>query len=412
MDHCVNVTLHRSVTTAEDVDCWPMSSAQLRAWFAEQLPGAASANNLSFGLRLTGEPDMMALDFSLQTMAERHEGLRTVFDVRNGEPMQIIRQLRPSVENVDVNGAPDTERELNAYARARHEVYKPFDLRNGPLVRLVLLRLGREAHILIAVFHHIITDNWSLGLFATELAKCYLAFHGGQVPKLKPLQLQYADYAAWQREWLDSKECERQLSYWTSRLAGAKFLLDLSADGVRPTQQSFSGSSQARRVSEDRITDLRAIAAKYTATPFMVSLAVLQTLLWKYTGEMDLLIGIPVAGRNSVQLEEVIGNFVNFVVVRGDLTGDPAFSDLIRAARTSMLDALANQDVPFERVVNALRPPRSLAHHPIFQVLFAAVKAVAPWDHLGELAASLYVIEAQAVPFDLSVNIVEESSEV
>jgi hypothetical protein len=190
-----------------------MSSAQLRVWFSDQLAGSAPANNLAFGLRLTGELDTIALDLSLRTMTERQEALRTVFDVQNGEPVQIIRSLRPSVEIIDVVGANNTEIEINAYARARHEVYKPFDLSSGPLVRLILLRLGRD-HILIAVLHHIIADNWSLGLFATELAKCYLAFHSGQIPELEPLRLQYADYAAWQRECAESEECGRQLLYW------------------------------------------------------------------------------------------------------------------------------------------------------------------------------------------------------
>jgi thioesterase domain-containing protein len=262
---------------------------------------------------------------------------------------------------------------------------------------------------LIAVFHHIVADNWSLGLFATELAECYLAFRDGQIPELKPLRLQYADYAGWQRTWIGSTECERQLSYWTSRLAGAKFLLDLSVDGVRPTEQSFSGSSQARRIPEDRITYLNDIAAKYNATPFMVSLAVLQVLLRQYTGETDLLIGIPVAARNSAELEEVLGNFVNFVVVRGDLSGDPAVSDLICAARASMLDALENQDAPFERVVEALHPARSLAHHPIFQVLFTSIKAAAPCKSFGGLEAMPYNIEAAGTAFDLNMLCIEES---
>jgi thioesterase domain-containing protein/acyl carrier protein len=262
---------------------------------------------------------------------------------------------------------------------------------------------------LIAIFHHIIADNWSLGLFSTELEKCYLAFHNRHTPELKPVRLQYVDYAGWQRTWIGSTECERQLSYWTSRLAGAKFLFDLSADGVRPTEQSFSGSSQARRVPEDRITFVRNIAAKYNGTPFMVSLAVLQVLLWQYTGETDVLAGIPVAARSNTELEDVIGNFVNFVVVRGDLTGDPALSDVICAVRASMLEALANQDVPFERVVEVLHPTRSLDHHPIFQVLFTSIKAAAPCKSFGGLEARPYNIEASGTAFDLSLLCVEES---
>jgi hypothetical protein len=385
-----------------------MSSAQLRVWFSEQLVGEARVNNLCFGLWLAGELDTIALDLSLRTLAQRHEALRTVFDVGNGEPMQIICQLQHSVEIIDVTGTSSTELELNAYTRARHEVYKTFDLRKGPLVRLVLLRLGREAQVLITVFHHIIADNWSLRLFATELEKCYLGFHNRHTFELNPLRLRYADYADWQRTWIGSKECEGQLLYWTRRLAGAKFLLDLS-DGVRPTEKSFSGSSQARRVPEDLITYVRDIAGKYNGTPFMVSLAVLQVLLWQYTGETDVLVGIPVAARSSAELEEVIGNFVNFVVVRGDLTGDPALSDVICSARASMLDALENQDVPFERVVEALHPARSLGHHPIFQVLFTSIKAAASCKSFAGIEARPYNIEASGTAFDVSLLCVEES---
>jgi thioesterase domain-containing protein/NRPS condensation-like uncharacterized protein len=391
-------------------ELWPLSSGQLRIWFTEQIAKGTAANNLYFGVLVTGRLDTRALDKSLGTVADRHEALRTTFETHAGEPAQWIHRARPPASTlIDLSKHAGSDQEREAYTIARREVYKPFDLRKGPLVRLVLIRLHSHRHIILGILHHIICDGRSLGLFAGELATCYAAFSNGADPQLEPLPLQYADYACWQREWLCSNDFERQLSYWTEKLTGARSLLELSPNRVRPPEQSFDGSSQARRLPQDLVHQLKVIARRYDATPFVLSLAIFHIALCHYTDQLDILVGMPVAARNRIELEQVIGLFANLVVIRVDLSRDPPFSALLRQVRDAVLGALTNQDVPFERVVEALHPARYLAENPIFQVLFASVKAI-PWKCFGGLEASPYTVEASAVPFDLSVSSIEEES--
>jgi thioesterase domain-containing protein len=386
-----------------------MSSGQLRVWFVEQLAKGTAVNNLFFGAQLSGELNQEALDLSLRVVVDRHEALRTTFDTRDGKPVQLIgRAPSPTRALIDLSGCPPSDLAHEAYALARGEVNKPFSLTKGPLVRLVLLRLGPQNHVMLVVLHHIICDGWSLGLFANELATCYAAFCNGASPQLEFLHLQYSDFASWQRQWFGSNDFERQLSYWTRRLDGAHMLLDLSSDTIRPTELSFTGFRQTRRLSDDPVRKLKAVAKTYNATPFALLLTVFQIVLCQYSDATDVIVGMPIVGRNNVELEGVIGLFANLVVVRTNLGGDPTFSELLREVRNSIVDALTNQDVPFERLVEALHPSRSLAQNPIFQVLFASVKAAAPWKNFGDLEASPYIVEPSAVPFDLSLSSIEE----
>jgi thioesterase domain-containing protein len=394
---------------AERLRCSPMSSGQLRVWFVEQLAKGTAVNNLFFGAQLSGELNQEALDLSLRVVVDRHEALRTTFDTRDGKPVQLIgRAPSPTRALIDLSGCPPSDLAHEAYALARGEVNKPFSLTKGPLVRLVLLRLGPQNHVMLVVLHHIICDGWSLGLFANELATCYAAFCNGASPQLEFLHLQYSDFASWQRQWFGSNDFERQLTYWTRRLDGARMLLDLSSDTIRPTELSFAGFRQTRRLPDDLVRKLKAVAKTYNATPFALLLTVFQIVLCQYSDATDVIVGMPIVGRNSVELEGVIGLFANLVVVRTNLGGDPTFSELLREVRNSIVDALTNQDVPFERLVEALHPSRSLAQNPIFQVLFASVKAAAPWKNFGDLEASPYIVEPSAVPFDLSLSSIEE----
>jgi len=389
----------RETAPGEELYSSPMSSAQLQAWFVEQLAKGTAVNNLFFGVQLYGDLNLELLDLSLKVVVDRHEALRTTFDTRNGEPVQLIGRARlPTIALINLSGRPPSDLAREAYAVARREIDDLFDLTRGPLVRLVLLRLAPQNHIMLAILHHIICDGWSLGLFANELASCYAAFRSGASPALTPMHVQYSDYAAWQRKCLDSKDFARQLSYWIRRLDGADPLLDLSAMGVRPIEPSFAGNRQTRRLPEDLIQQLQAVAKRYDATPFALLLTVFQIVLCQYSGKRDVMVGTPVAGRNSVELEDVIGLFANLVVIRTDLSGDPAFTELLREVRNAIIDALTNQDVPFDRLVEALHPSRSLAQNPIFQVLFASVKVAAPWKNFGDLKASPYIVQASAAP--------------
>src|SRR6266851_4419613 len=342
---------------AEQLHCSPMSSGQLRIWFVEQLAKGTAVHNLFFGVRLTGELNLEALDSSLRVIIDRHEALRTTFGTRDGKPVQLIGQAGPPARAlIDLSGRPLSDLAHEAYALARREVNNPFDLARGPLVRLVLLRLGAQNHIMLVILHHIICDGWSLGLFANELAACYAAFCSGTNPQLKSLRLQYSDFCSWQRQWFGGNDFERQFSYWIRTLIGAGMLLDLSSNTIRPTELSFAGLRQTRRLPDDLVHQVKAVAKRYEATPFALLLTVFQIVLCHYCGETDLIVGMPVAGRNSVELEEVIGLFANLVVVRTNLGGDPPFTKLLREVRNAIVDALTNQDVPFERLVEALHP--------------------------------------------------------
>jgi thioesterase domain-containing protein/NRPS condensation-like uncharacterized protein len=390
-------------------ECQPLSSGQMRTWFVEQLARGTAPNNLYFGVRLIGDLDLVALDLSIKTVIERHEALRTTFDKLDGEPVQWIRRDRPAGWTVIDLGAHDGgDLEQEAYVTARREIYKPFDLTRGPLFRVVLLRLRPQTQIMLGILHHIICDGRSLDLLAYELATSYAAFCGGTRPTLEPPPLQYADYARWETEWLNSAEFRGQLSYWTEKLAGAPLLLDLSVDAVRPTAQSFDGSTQTRRLPKHLVQQLQDIARRYNVTPFTLLLTVFQILLYHYSGERDFLIGIPVAARRSVELEKVVGLFANLVVVRADLSENATFPELLREVRDQILGALMFQDVPFERLVESLHPTHGLAHNPIFQILFTSVKAP-PLKSFGDLKAIPYVVESSATAFDMSASLIEES---
>jgi hypothetical protein len=281
----IEFVVQEAAAVAQSTD-WPLSPNQLRIWFVEQLAERTSVNNLYFGVHLTGHLDLAALDQSLRILVDRHETLRTTFDLRNGEPVQFIQGARPPIPAlIDLSGHHALDLAEEVYAVARREADTPFDLGKGPLMRLVVLRLDAQNHILLVIFHQIICDGWSLGLFARELSTCYTAYCCGATPELKPLTLQYADYAVWQREWLDSEEFRQQLSYWMGKLSGANLLLDLSGNGVRPAEQTFHGTSQARLLADDLVKQLKTVATTYNATSFALFLAVLQIVLHQYTGD-------------------------------------------------------------------------------------------------------------------------------
>ena len=389
--------------------CWPLSSGQARTWFVEQLAAGTAPNNLSFGIRLIGALDRAALRLSATTIVDRHEALRITFDVRDGEPVQCVNQVLPPLWvfiDLTTHGTADPEQE--ALAAASREVHKAFDLRKGPLVRFVLIKIHPYTHILLVAFHHIICDGRSLELFASELAACYAAFGRRVTPELDSPTLRYIDYACWQKEWLASRQFEHDLDFWIKKLSRSSLFLDLSTDGIRPTEQSFEGLSQARKLPKELVEQLQSVARRYTVTPFVLSLSVFQILLYHYSGEHDLLVGIPVAARGTVELENVIGLFANLVVVRAKLAGNPHFSDFLNQVRNEVLDALANQHVPFEKIVEALHPERNLAHNPVFQVSFTSLKTKR-WKNFGELEASAYVIKTMATPFDLSASLIDDS---
>jgi len=390
---------------------FPLSLAQQRLWFLDQLEPGNPAYNVPFGLRLRGKLDLDALRSSVQKIVRRHEILRTTFRLEGANPVQVVAADSViEIPVVDLTAMPGGNRESGAHQIATAEARIPFDLVAGPLLRLKLIRLSAEEHILVCVMHHIVCDGWSLGIFTRELAALYDHHGSGQSSSLASLPIQYGDYATWQQKWIAGDFLADQIQYWKQRLAGMAGYLDLPADRVRPPEQTYDGASQTIVVPTRLIRDLTMLGRTRQATLFMVMLAVFKVLLHSYSTAQDILVGVPVAGRNRVELEDLIGFFVNTIVLRTTLSGDPQFSDLLLEVREVTLSAFAHIDVPFEKLVEELNPPRTLSYNPVFQVMFSAIKA-GRFPQFGNVVASSYVIMSGTSAFDLSIDFIEDAND-
>jgi amino acid adenylation domain-containing protein len=360
----------------------PLSFAQQRLWFLDQLEPGSPLYNIPAALRVEGplDPAMPAiLALCLGEIVRRHEVLRTVFAVREGSPVQVIRAAVPFVlPVVDLSGLPESRREAAASALVGEEAGRPFDLGASGrelLLRGVLLRLAEEDGILALTLHHIASDGWSMGILVREVAALYAAFAEGRPSPLPELPVQYADFATWQRSWLQGEILERQVAFWRRQLSGLPPLLELPTDRPRPAVQSFRGAARPVRLPAALARRFEALARREEATLFMALLAGFQALLARYSGQDDLAVGSPIAGRNRMEIEGLIGFFVNTLVMRGDLHGVPTFRELLGRVRETALAAYLHQDVPFEKLVEELAPERNLAHSPLFQVMLVLENA-------------------------------------
>src|SRR5215217_312387 len=352
-------------------DALPLSFAQQRLWFLDQLaPGAAY--NLSGRLHLEGRLDISALEKSLNEIVRRHEALRTIFSTRNGQPVQIILpELRLPLPRVDLSDLPSIQKFCD------EEAERPFDLTTGPLVRAHLLRLSTEDHILLLSMHHIVSDGWSIGVLIRELAALYEAYAAGAKSALKELSLQYGDYALWQREWLQGDVLDQQLSYWRKQLHSVS-VLELPLDNPRSATPSFQSATFSNKLSKKTSEELQALSRAEGVTLFMTLIAALQLLLWRYSGQEDIAVGTPVANRTRAETDDVVGFFVNTLALRADMSGNPTFRELMQRVRETAVGAYAHQDIPFEKLVEELAPERNLSVTPLFQVMFALENAPLP----------------------------------
>jgi len=350
----------------------PLSYAQERLWLLEQIGGLGSAYNVPASVRLRGALDVAALERSFTAVVERHEGLRTRFAVVDGSPVQVIDPagwFGLAIE--DLSELPGGERAAAVWARMHVLMRQPFDLERGPLLRAHLLRLSGEEHVAVVVMHHIVSDGWSIGVLIRELGALYAAFSQGRPSPLPALAVQYADYAAWQRGWLQGEVLEKQVSYWKQRLSGAPAALELPSDRQRPAVQSYRGAHHGFALPAELTASLNELARGAGATLFMVLLAAFKVVLGRWSGQEDIVVGSPIAGRTHRELEGLIGFFVNTLALRTELGGDPSFKELLQRVRETALGAYAHQDLPFEKLVAELQPVRDLSRQPIFQVLFA-----------------------------------------
>ena len=411
----------------------PLSFAQERLWFLDRLLPGGTAYNIPLALRIEGDLAPALLAAALREVVRRHEALRTTFRERGGRPEQVIAPAGEwSLPWIDLTALPAGPRAAEARRLAQGEAERPFDLERGPLLRAVLLRLAAGEHALLLAMHHIVSDGWSMGVLVREITALYTAGwrvgsseDGAQLSEpgraslstarssIPPaLPIQYADFAVWQRGWLQGERLAAQLGYWRRQLAGAPGALELPADRPRPPAPSFRGArvrfTLADAVAAGRLADL---ARRGDATPFMVLLAAFQVLLGRYSGKDDLLVGSPIANRNRPELEPLIGFFVNTLVLRGDLAGDPAFGELVERARATALGAYAHQDLPFERLVEELRPERHLARNPLFQVMLALQNAPLGRVELPGLTLAPLEFDAATAQFDLHLDVTEVAGE-
>jgi amino acid adenylation domain-containing protein len=348
----------------------PLSFAQQRIWFLDQLEPESPLYNIHMGVELSGPLNVPVLQRSIAEIVRRHEALRTTFAVIDDRPVQIINQNAifklPVHDLQDLN---ESERRSRVSAWVEEDARRRFDLINGPVLRANLLRLGETEHVLLLTIHHIVSDGWSVGVFVRELATLYEAYTAGRPSPLPKLSIQYADFAAWQRDWLQGERLEEQLSYWRTQLAGAPPLLELPTDRPRPPVQSYTGAGETLLLSESLSQSLKELSRREGATLFMTLLAAFSTLLYRYSGLHDILVGTPIANRNHADTESLIGFFVNTLVFRTRVSDQMTFRELLVQVREMALEAYAHQDLPFEKLVEELQPERSLSHSPVFQVL-------------------------------------------
>jgi amino acid adenylation domain-containing protein len=388
----------------------PLSFAQQRLWVLDEMAPGRTEYNIPFAVHLSGRLDTAALDAGLREIVRRHEPLRTSFAVVDGQPVQVIAPP-PDPDTrwlplVDLSGLPQTRRIAEAQRLSRGEAGLPFDLRRGPLLRSMLLRLAEEEHAVLLTMHHIVSDGWSVGVLVREIAALYTAFSRREPSPLPELPVQYADFALWQRHWLEGPRLNAQFSYWMRRLAGLP-ALELPTERPRPTAQSFRGGHQAFELPASVGQGLRSLAESEGATLFMVLLAAFALLLRRESGQEDVVVGTDVAGRTQYGLENLIGFFINQLVLRVDLSGDPAFRELLGRVREVTLDAYSNQDFPFDRLVTALQADRDLSRTPLFQVKLVLQNAPEETLELPGLRLNPMPSGVLPVKFDLLVNFLD-----
>jgi amino acid adenylation domain-containing protein len=381
----------------------PLSFAQRRLWFLDQYEPDSPLYNLPFAIRLCGALDAGVLRRALSELTRRHEALRTTFVDAGGEPAQVIHEPADlPLPVVDLGGLPAAGREAEAMRLLREEARRPFDLRTGPLLRATLVRLGEKRHLLILNIQHIVFDGWSMGVLFSEFGALYEAYLGGGPSNLPDLPVQYADFAQWQRQWLSGATLDGLLGYWGKKLAALP-ALELPSDRARPPVQTFGGATTTFRLPPDLAQKLKALGRRHGATLFMTLLAAFKALLGRYSGQDDVAVGSVIANRNLGAIEGLIGFFVNTLVLRTDLSGDPPFSELLGRVRDVTLEAYAHQDLPFDRLVEALQPERDPSRSPLFQVLFVLQNAPAATELPG-LTVTWTEVDTGTAKCDLTVQ--------
>lgn len=391
-----------------DKNTFPLSFAQQRLWFLDRLEPGSPLYNIPSVLRVKGQLNIEALEKSFNEIIRRHEVLRTVFKEEKGEPQQVILpELHLPIEQIDLSKIPTEDREKEFLRLAVEESLKPFNLTTGPLLRVTLLKMSEGDYGLFVTMHHIVSDNWSTGLFVHEIMRLYESFVTGKPHQLPPLKVQYADFAAWQRKWLSGKTLENQLEYWRKQLDGIPPLLELPLDKPRPAYQTYNGDFKLFEIPASLSNRLRELSRQQDVTLFQTLLSAFFVLLHRYSAQDDICVGSPIANRNRKETEALIGFFVNTLVLRANLTGNPTFAELLQQVKQTTLGAYQHQDLPFEMLVETLQPERDMSHSPLFQAMFVMNNAPVEKLQLPNVELSLVEIENKTTKFDLILNVTD-----
>ncbi|BAY10175.1 non-ribosomal peptide synthetase [Calothrix sp. NIES-2098] len=394
-------------------DSLPLSFAQQRLWFFDQLQPGIPVYNLSRAVRLQGQLNLVALEQSFNEIIRRHEALRTAFISVDGEPKQvIIPEVSIKLSAIDLQNLPPEEREAETKCWERIQAQYAFDLTTAPLLNVLLLQLAEQEYVLLFTIHHIVADGWSAGVIIQELAAFYESFCTGKSCELSDLHIQYADFAFWQRTQLQKEIFTAQMDYWKQQLSGDLPILELPVAKPRPKQQIFVGRKQTFALSPELIKKLKALSQKQNVTLFMTLLAAFQTLLYRYTGQSDILIGSPIANRNRKEIEGLIGFFVNTLVLRTQVKDNLSFTDLLKQVKEVTLGAYTHQDLPFELLVEELQTQRSLSHSPLFQIAFALQNAPVEELQLTGLNLIQTDVDTETSKFDLTLFLTEKNQDL
>jgi aspartate racemase len=389
---------------------FPLSFAQERLWFLTELDPENPSYTVPVALRLTGTLDREALEASLNAIVERHETLRTTFAAVDGEPYQFVSASNTiTLEFNDLAPSSDAVSEFELKRLMAEFVEEPFDLSRDYSLRVSLIRVGPDEHLLLLAMHHIVSDAWSVNIFLQELSSFYTAFVTKSIPSLPELPIQYHDFAEWQRNWLQGESLKQQVAYWISQLAGAA-KLNLATDHVRPTLRTYRGAQLSFNLASELKSELKELSKAEGATLFMTLLAAFQVLLFRYTGETDIVVGSPIAGRNRVEIENLIGFFVNSLALRTDLSGNPTFRQLLARVREVALGAYAHQELPFEKLVEELNPERNVSQTPVFQVMFGLQNAPRGVVGLPNLTVKRVPVDSRTAKFDLTLLMSETAT--
>ncbi len=409
----IQVQSAQPIARREDHSPCILSSAQQRLWFLDQLEPGNHSYHIFRAIKLSGPLNIQALQNALDTIVERHESLRTTIRSEDGVPKQVIsRSFSVEVPIIDLSVYPKAEQNEEVERLLYSGVQKPFNLSSDMMLRATLLRLDEEEHILLLVTHHIATDGWSMEILSRELSVLYTAFSLDKPSPLPDLPIQYADFAIWQREWLQGRELEEKLSYWKQQLDGAPSILELPTDRPRPPIRTYQGAKQALAFSHSLKKDLKELSQRSGTTLFMTLLSAFATLLFRYSGQEDLVIGSPIANRNRRELEDLIGVFFNTLALRIDLSGNPTFLELLDRVRQVTMDAYDRQDIPFEKLIEELQVQRDLSRNPLVQILFALQNVPTSTVKLGELTLSPFDFDSGIARLDLEIFLWEDEENI